>query len=103
MDDLDYHLLAGLEQGHAVFRPAERTEASRQEFQRIAQRIFDLRTRGLIDFRDNHVSRAESGEYLVIGPCHLSVEGHAALTRDRRLGTRPPRRYDRPWRREDPA
>jgi hypothetical protein len=30
MDDLDYHLLAWLEQGHSVFRPAERTEQSRQ-------------------------------------------------------------------------
>jgi hypothetical protein len=36
MDDLDYHLLAWLEDGHSVFRPAERTEASRQEFQRIS-------------------------------------------------------------------
>jgi hypothetical protein len=96
VDDLDYHLLAWLEDGHAVFRPAERTEASRQEFQRVAQRIFDLRARSLIDFRDNHVSRAESGDYLVIGPCHLSTEGRAALVRDRRPGARPPQSHDRP-------
>jgi hypothetical protein len=98
VDDLDYHLLAWLEQGHTVFRPAERTEASRQEFQRIALRIFDLRARGFIHFRDNHVSRAESGDYLVIGPCRLSTDGQAALVHDRRLGTRSPRTYDRPWR-----
>lgn len=100
MDDLDYHLLAWVEQGHTVFRPAERTEASRDEFQGITQRIFDLRTRGHLRFQDSHVSRAESGHYLMIGPCSLTPEGAAALARDRRLGPRAPGRGDRPWRQE---
>ena len=100
MDDVDYHLLASLEQEHSVFRPAERTEASRQEFQRIAERVFALRSRGYIHFHPNHVSRTEAGEYLLIGPCTLAAEGRAALGRDRQLGERLPRARDQPWSRE---
>lgn len=97
MDDIDYHLLSWLEQGHSVFRPAERTEKSRQDFQALAERIAGLRGRGFIHYLDNHISKTESGEYLLIGPCTLLAEGRAALKRDRDLGSRPPRSHDRPW------
>ena len=94
MDDVDYHLLAWLEQGHSVFRPAERTDASRQAFQGLVGRIFLLRARGYIHFHENHVSRTEASEYLMIGPCTLSAEGRAALGTDRRLGPRPPQPHE---------
>ena len=94
MDDLDYHLPAWLD-SNSVFRPAEPTPVSRAEFQSMVQRIYQLRTRGLIHFLDNHVSRSEAGDYLLIGPCTLSREGRAALTRDRQLGPRPPGRRPR--------
>ena len=94
LDDVDYHLFAWIEQGHSASRPAERTDASCQVFQAVAGRIFLLRARDYIHFHQNHVSRTEAGDYLLIGPCTLPAEGRAALARDRRLGARPPLRWD---------
>ena len=95
MDEVDYHLLSWLEQGNTVC-PAERTDASRRAFRALAGRIFLLRTRGYLHFHENHVSRTEAGDYLLIGPCILSAEGRAVLGQDRHLGPRPPLRLDEP-------
>ena len=39
MDPLEYAVLAWVESGHAVFQPAEPTEAQREAFQRTAARL----------------------------------------------------------------
>ena len=85
MDDLEYVLLAWVENGHAVFQPADSTEFERQAFQQTAARLLDLRDRGLIQVAAAHISRTGSGDYLRIGPCVLSAEGRATLVNHHRL------------------
>jgi hypothetical protein len=83
MDLLEYAVLAWVESGHAVFQPAEPTEAEREAFQRTAARLLDLRERGFIQVAAAHISQTGSGHHLKIGPCVLTAQGRAALVKRR--------------------
>jgi hypothetical protein len=101
MDELEYEVLSGIARGQSVFRPKDRSPAAQQAFGETVGLLLRLRRGGLIDFTDSRISKTEQGSYLAVGPVTLTPQGLAALTKDRRLGLRPPRTYDRPWRYEE--
>jgi hypothetical protein len=91
VNDLEYEVLAWLAAGNSVFRPREATHDAEEAFRGAVQLLGVLRDRGLVDYRDEHVTKTESGIYLVVGPVQLTPAGKDALEPDLRLGPRPPR------------
>jgi hypothetical protein len=89
MDDEDYRLLARIERGASVFRPAESAPEAKQLFQVTVARLLELRQREWIHFSHGRVSQSQDGTYMAVGPCDLTPKGADALERDRRLGPRP--------------
>lgn len=99
MNDLEYDVLSWLAAGNSVFRPREATREAEEAFRGTVQLLGVLRDRGLVSYRDEHVTTTESGIFLGVGPVQLTPAGKEALERDRRLGPRPARPSDSvPWR-----
>lgn len=98
MDELEYEALSYLERGRSVFQPRDPSRDAQQAFGETVGLLLRLRRAGYIDFSDSRISRTEQGAYLALGPVTLTPQGRAALVRDRRLGMRPPRSQDPPWR-----
>ena len=99
MTDLEYQVLAWLAAGNEMFRPREATLEAEETFREVVALLAHFRTKGLVDYRDRHVMKAQSGIYLMVGPVILTPEGKAALERDRQLGPRRPRLVESlPWR-----
>ena len=90
MDDLDYRLLTLLE-GQSVVRPVEHTDASRRAFQAVVERLFALRDRGLIHFHENHTSKSESGDYLMVWALHDYRRRACSAEKRPRAGASSPR------------
>ena len=98
MDHLEYEVLSYLEAGRSVFRPRNLSQEAQRAFGELMGLLLRLRREGCIAFPDGRVSQTERGTYLAVGPVDLTEVGREALTRDRRLGERPGRAYDRLWR-----
>jgi len=98
MDSLEYEVLSYLETGRSVFRPRNLSAEAQQAFVELMGLLLRLRREGSVEFPDGRVSRTQQGTYLAVGPVDLTETGRAALARDRRLGERPGRTYDRLWR-----
>ena len=99
MKDLEYDVLSWLAAGNSVFRAREATRDAEETFREVVALLSVLRSRGLVDYRDEHVTKTGSGIYLVVGPVQLTPAGKDVLERDLRLGPRPPRPDDSvPWR-----
>jgi hypothetical protein len=98
MDNLEYEVLSYLEAGRSVFRPRNLSQEAQQAFGELVGLLLRLRREGCIEFPDGRISKTGRGTYLAVGPVDLTETGRAALTRDRRLGERPGRTYDRLWR-----
>jgi hypothetical protein len=97
VNDLEYEVLAWLAAGNSVFRPREATREAEEAFRGAVELLGVLRDRGLVDYRNEHVTTTESGIFLGVGP--VQPAGKDALERDQRLGPRPPRTSDSvPWR-----
>jgi hypothetical protein len=99
VNDLEYEMLSWLAAGISVFRPREATREAEEAFREAVQLLGALRDRGLVDYRNEHVTTTESGIFLGVGPVQLTPAGKEALERDHRLGPRPLRPSDSvPWR-----
>ena len=70
---------------------------AQQAFVELMGLLLRLRREGSIEFTDGRTFTAQ-GTYLAVGPVDLAEAGQAALARERRLGGRPGRTYDRLWR-----
>lgn len=92
MDEADFELLERIEQGGHIFRPTDQSRDARIAFQRDIDNLLRLRGVGLVSLPERRLMRAEDGSYLMAGPCDLTPAGVAALTHDRSLGPRPPRK-----------
>ena len=100
MDDFEYDVFNYLETGRSVFRPQNPSSEAQQAFGEAVRVLLRLPRSGLVEFPDSRISKTEGGAYLAVGPVTLTAQGEAALARDRRLGERPPRSYQPPWRDE---
>jgi hypothetical protein len=98
MDNLEYEVLSYLEAGRSVFRPRNLSQEAQQAFIELMGLLLRLRKEGCLEFPDCRIFRTGQGTYLAAGPVELTDAGRSALTRDRRLGERPGRAYDRLWR-----
>jgi hypothetical protein len=94
MNQGDAELLERIAAGERIFRPGG-TESGRRVFEALVLHLRELRQRGLIDMPDRsvaHAEDAESGAYLMAGPCFLTDLGQAALLEfrspERRQGDR---------------
>ena len=77
----DAEILERLEAGERIFRPGA-GERGRQTFEALVSHLRELRDRGLIDMPERtvaHAAEAETGAYLLAGPCHVTEAGRAAL------------------------
>lgn len=96
---MEYDVLSWLAAGNSVFRAREATRDAEETFGEVVAVLGVLRDRGLVNYRDEHVTRSGSGIFLVVGPVQLTPAGKDALERDQRLGPRPSRPADSvPWR-----
>ena len=98
MDSLEYEVLSYLEAGRSVFRPRNLSREAQQSLIEVLGLLLRLRREGCVQFPDGRISKTRAGTYLAVGPVDLTESGRAALARDRRLGQRPGRTYDRLWR-----
>jgi hypothetical protein len=89
MNDEEYRLLARIERGDSVFRPAGPAGEERAAFQQTVAQLLQLRQRGWIRLPEGRIGRSKDGSYIVVGPCDLTPDGIEALRQDRRLGPRP--------------
>ena len=82
MDEPAYELLAWLNAGHAVLRPAESTEEGLEAFRGLLTLLTRLRDQGLVHFAERQVTKTEAGMPLMVSPVD-------SRPRVRRTGTGP--------------
>ena len=98
MNSLEYEVLSNLAAGRSMFRPRILSSDAQQAFVELMGLLLRLRRDGLVEFPDARISKTAQGTYLAVGAVDLAQAGWAALARERRLGERPGRTYDRLWR-----
>jgi hypothetical protein len=98
MDSLEYEVLSYLEAGRSMFRPRNLSARRSRLLSNLWGFCFGSAGRGSIEFTDGRIFKTAQGTYLAVGPVDLTEAGQAALARERRLGERPGRTYDRLWR-----
>jgi hypothetical protein len=98
MDDLEYEALAWLSAGNSVFRPREATREAEEAFRAVIGPLARLRAAGLVNYLDGHVAQRKSGIYLMVGPVALTMDGKAALERDRHVSRTQRQGGLLPWR-----
>jgi hypothetical protein len=97
MDSLEYEVLSNLEAGRSMFRPRNLSSEAQQAFVELIGLLLRLRRGGFVEFPDGRISKTAQGTYLAVGPVELAEAGRVAIARERRVGERPGRTYDRLW------